>query len=170
MFLSHPSSRNYKIRSLVTTPYVVSYWKNVVDQIDWKKVWTLSSKYKITNQVRGISFKLLHRFSLLKVFFKRFKSDIDTSCSFCGDLNETDMHIFWECPHTQLFWIEFSNVINRNVLQGFSLLFKDVLFGFFNIQKHQINEYFIINLLLLIAKFHIHWSINSLIKPLYLLF
>ncbi len=130
----------------------------------------MSSKYTITNTVRDISFKLLHRFSLPKVFFKRFKSDIDTSCSFCGDLNETDMHIFWDCPHTQLFWIEFSNVINHNVLQGFSLLFKDVLFGFFNIQKHQINEYFIINLLLLIAKFHIHCSINSLIKPLYLLF
>ncbi len=45
-FLSHPSSCNYKIRSLVTTPYVLSYWKNVVDQIDWKKVWILSSKYK----------------------------------------------------------------------------------------------------------------------------
>ncbi len=35
------------------------------------------------------------------------------------------------------------------MLQGFSLLFKDVLFGFFNIQKDKINEYFIINLLLL---------------------
>ncbi len=56
------------------------------------------------------------------------------------------MHIFWDCPHTQTFWIEFYNVINRNVLQGFSLLFKDVLFGLFNIQKDKINEYFIINL------------------------
>ncbi len=62
----------------------------------------------------------------------------------------------------QLFWTEFSNIINRNVLQGFSLLFKDVLFGFFNIQKDQINEYFIINLLLL-AKFHIHRSLFMLL-------
>ncbi len=174
-FLSHPSSRNYKIRSLfqkelVTTPYVVSYWKNVVDHIDWKKVWTLSSKYIITNKVRDISFKLLHRFYPTKVFLKRFKSDIDTSCAFCGDPNETDMHIFWDCPHTQLFWIEFSNIINRNVLQGFSLLFKDVLFGFFNIQKVQINEYFIINLLLLLAKFHIHRSKFTHQNPLFIVF
>ncbi len=56
-----------------------------------------------------------------------------------GEPNEADMHIFWDCPHTQLFWIEFSNVINHNVLQGFSLLFKDTLFGFFNIQNDQIN-------------------------------
>ncbi len=126
---------------------MLSYWKNVVDQIDWKKVWTLSSKYIITNKVGDISFKLLHRFYPTKMFLKRFKSDIDTSCSFCDDPNETDMHIFWDCPHTQTFWIEFSNIINRNVLQDFSLLFKDVLFGFFNIQNDKINEYFIINLL-----------------------
>ncbi len=85
----HPSSRNYKIRTLfqkelVTTPYVVSYWKIVVDHIDWNKVWTLPSKYIITNKVREISFKSLHRFYPAKVFLKRFKSDIDTSCSFCG--------------------------------------------------------------------------------------
>ncbi len=47
---------------------------------------------------------------------------------FVVTLMKTDMHIFWDCPHTQTFWIEFSNVINRNVLQGFSLLFKDVAY------------------------------------------
>ncbi len=46
----------------------------------------------------------------------------------------------------------------NTVPHGFSLLFKDVLFGFFNIQKDTIYEYFIINLLLILAKFHIHRS------------
>ncbi len=86
---------------------------------------------------------------------KRFKSDIDTSCSFCGDPNESDMHIFWDCPHTQLFWIEFSNVIYLNVLQGFSFFY---LFFYKDVQKDKINEYFTINLLLLFAKCHIHHS------------
>ncbi len=40
-----------------------------------------SSKY-ITNKVRDISFKLFHRFYPTKVFLKRLKSDIDTSCFF----------------------------------------------------------------------------------------
>ncbi len=80
------------------------------------------------------------------------------------------MHIFWDCPQTQTFWIEFSNIINRNVLQGFSLLFKDVLFGFFNIQQDKINEYFIINLLLLLAKFHIHRSKVTHQNPLFIVF
>ncbi len=94
------------------------------------------------------------------MFLKRFKSDIDTSYSFCGDPNETDMDIFWDCPHTQLFWIEFSNVINRNVLQGFSLLFKDVGLNVWLLlhTKSCLLLLNIINLLLLLAKFHIHRS------------
>ncbi len=80
------------------------------------------------------------------------------------------MHIFWDCPHTWLFWVEFSNVINRDVLRGFSLLFKDILFGFFYIQKDQINEYFIINLLLLLAKFHIDSSKFTHQNPLFTIF
>jgi len=111
-----------------------------------KKVWTLPLKYIITNKVREISCKLLHKFYPAKAFLKRFKSDIDTSCSFCGALEETALLIFWDSPHTQLFWVEFSNCNKCNVLPGFSLLFKDVLFSFFNIQKAKFNEYFIINL------------------------
>ncbi len=39
-----------------------------------------------------------------KVFLKRFKSDIDTSGSFCGDPNETDMDIFWDCSLNNILW------------------------------------------------------------------
>lgn len=174
-FLSHPSSRNNRIRSLfqkelVTIPYVASNGKNMIDHIDWKKVWTLPLKYIITNKVREISFKLLHKFYPAKAFLKRFKSNINTSCSFCGAPDETALHIFWDCPHTQLFWVEFSNFMKRNVLPGFSLLLKDVLLGFFDIQKATFNEYFIINLLLFLAKFHIHRSKFTQQNPLFIAF
>ncbi len=63
-----------------------------------------------------------------------------------------------------------SYVINQNVLQGFSLLFKDVLFGFVYIQKDKINEYFIINLLLLLAKIHIHRSKFTHQNPVFIIY
>jgi len=56
------------------------------------------------------------------------------------------------------------------VLPGFSLLFKDVLFGFFNIEKAKFNEYYIINLLLFLAKFHIHRSKFTQQNPLFIVF
>jgi len=174
-FLSNKSSLNIRIRSLfqkelVTIPYVASNWMNLFDHIDWKKVWTLPLKYIITNKIREISFKLLHKYYPAKAFLKRFKSDLDTKCSFCGAPDETALHIFWDCPHTQLFWVEFSNFIKHNVLPGFSLLFKDVLFGFFNIEKAKFNEYYIINLLLFLAKFHIHRSKFTQQNPLFIVF
>ncbi len=101
------------------------------------------------------------------MFLKRFKSDIDTSCSFCDDPNEADMHIFFVL--TQTFWVEFSNIINRNVLQGFSSLFKDVLFGFFNIQKDQINEYLLLTYYYFLLNF-IFTAVYSLIKIHYYCF
>ena len=145
---------------------MASYWKNLFDHIDWKKVWTLPLKYIITNKVREVSFKLLHKIYPAKAFLKRFKSDINTSCSFCGAPDETALHIFWDCPHTQLFWVEFSASRFLFAL----MLFKDVLFGFFNIQKAKFNEYFIINLLLFLAKFHIHRSKFTQQNPLFIVF
>jgi len=71
---------------------------------------------------------------------------------------------------TQLFWVEFSNFIKHNVLPGFSLLFNDVLLGFFNIEKAQFNEYYIINLLLFLTKFHIHRSKFTQQNPLFIVF
>jgi len=80
-FLSNKSSLNIRIRSLfqkelVTIPYVASYWMNLFDHIDWKKVWTLPLKCIITNKIREISFKLLHKCYPAKAFLKRFKSDL----------------------------------------------------------------------------------------------
>ncbi len=77
---------------------------------------------------RKLSFKLLHRITQLKCFWKKFKSDIGTSFYFF-------VVTLWNWYGYLLglssqFWTEFSNVISCNVLQGFSLLFKDVLFGF----------------------------------------
>ncbi len=66
-FLLHPSSQDKIIniffqKELVTTQYVVTYWKIVVEHIDINKVLTKPSKYIITNKVREISFKSLLRF------------------------------------------------------------------------------------------------------------
>lgn len=95
---------------------------------------------------------------------KRFKSEIDTSCSFCGVPSGIVL------THSY-FGFNFSNVINRNVLSRVSLCyFKDVLVNFLNTQKHKINEYFIINLLLLFAKFHMHRIKFTHQNPLFIIF
>ncbi len=74
-FLSPSCGRNKIIRQLfqaeiTSLPYIVSHWNGLYDNIPWKKVWTLSSKYLITNKVKEVSYKLLHLFYPVKLYMK----------------------------------------------------------------------------------------------------
>lgn len=102
------SKCNKKIRALfqedfVTVPYVMSYWNGFVNDISWKKVWTLPHKFFITNKIREVTFKLIHRCYPDKCNLKRLKNDINTNCSFCLVNPETSVHLFWTCPHSMSF-------------------------------------------------------------------
>lgn len=74
-FLCSPSLRNRKIRQLfqkyiITVPSVLSYWGNQLNDIPWKKVWSLPYKYLINNKVKEVSFKLLQRFYPVNLYIK----------------------------------------------------------------------------------------------------
>ncbi len=62
---------NRNIRSLflndyVSTPQAVSKWNRSVENILWKKVWTLPNRYLLVNKVKYISFKLIHQYYHVK--------------------------------------------------------------------------------------------------------
>lgn len=81
----------------------------------------------------------------------KFKRDINTNCSFCEDHPETVLHLFWYCSHTKTFWQNFSRFI------------------FYKSQSKD-KMCFIINLLILLAKFHIHKCKFSTKKTYFVLF
>lgn len=174
-FLSNSCSRNRKIRQLfqneiVSLPYIVSYWNGQFVDIPWKKVWTLSSKYLITNKVKDVSYKLLHLFYPVKLYLKKMFPDIDTLCSFCGAEHESISHLFWECTYTSLFWKNFCIFVHTFSSQSFSLLYKDVLFGQHNFDKNVKDQYFLINLFIFLAKFFIHKCKFQDAKPYFFIF
>ncbi len=112
-FLSPSSGRNKIIRQLfqadiTSLPYIVSHWKwPLYDNMPWKKVWTLSSKYLITNKVNEGSYKLLHLFYHVKLYMNKMFPDTDSLYSFCEAEDESMSHLFWECTYTHLFWKDF---------------------------------------------------------------
>lgn len=70
-FSCNNGKNNKLIRSLLkyiyifTVPDVVPCWNKFVQNIDWKKVWLLPSRYLLTNKVREILFKFIHKFNYL---------------------------------------------------------------------------------------------------------
>ncbi len=120
----------------ISVPYVISYWNSLVSDILWKKVWSLLHKYLITNKMREIAFKLIHRIYPDKSSLKRLKNDINTNCSFCLENSETSLHLFWN-SHTTSFWCDndILDFIKCYVNPNFEFTYRNVIFGFHECEK-----------------------------------
>ncbi|CAI5676219.1 unnamed protein product [Oreochromis niloticus] len=79
--LINHSKSNKNIRALfqtesLTIPHVVSFWNSFVSDINWKRAWTIPNKYLVTNKVKEVSFKILHKFYPANHYMTKFKRDI----------------------------------------------------------------------------------------------
>nr|XP_054593054.1 uncharacterized protein LOC129159926 [Nothobranchius furzeri] len=69
--------RPLSLKDKTHTPDAIVNWNNLFYDLDWEKIWTLPSKFLLTNKVKEVSFKIIHRFYPTKSFLKRYKKDID---------------------------------------------------------------------------------------------
>ena len=81
-------------QDIVSSPSALSYWSAFVRIINWEKVWLLPHKFFLTNKVKEISFKMLHRFYPTNHYIQRLKKDIDVNCTHCDSVNENLVHLF----------------------------------------------------------------------------
>ena len=87
---------------------------------------------------------------------------------FCDEQPETVVHLFWHCTHTKMFCLNLSKFIIENIYTDFVLLWKEVLFGLFSFDVSNKDTFYVINFVLLLAKFHIHKCKFSDKKPCFL--
>uniref|UniRef100_A0A3B3IEX6 Reverse transcriptase zinc-binding domain-containing protein n=1 Tax=Oryzias latipes TaxID=8090 RepID=A0A3B3IEX6_ORYLA len=161
------SVSNKQIRNLLhttTLPAWKFYWESKFVDINWTYAWTISNKYCLNNKIKEVSFKILHGIYPTKKTLSRFVEDMDLSCSFCGTQEETIYHLFAECKHTSMFWIEVGNYIGNITTQTVTFLDKDIVLGYLNVKVDE-DCIFITQLFLLLAKFHIHKAKWSNSKP-----
>ena len=78
----------------------------------------------------------------------------DLLCSFCSLEEETPMHIFYSCNHTQIFWKRFKYYIQNN-LDPPSLTSQSAILGFTDSRS---KNFIVINYFLLIFKYYIFKS------------
>ncbi len=127
-------------RDIVSLPYVITYWNNLLPNLDWGKIWILPTKYMINNKIKEVSYKLIHKIYPCKTFFlQRFGNCDDTTCSFCLGCPEDVFHLFWSCPFSNDFWVDVCNFICSFIENDFTLCFENILFGFssFTPSKHK---------------------------------
>ena len=80
-------------------------------------------------------------------------------CSFCKMIEETPLHLFYNCIKTKLLWDQLKDFISNETLSFPSLTPQSAMLGHIDLA----DDYLLINHTILIYRFHIHNSRNILI-------
>ncbi len=90
-----------------------------------------SSIYMTTKntQLQNFQFKLIHRILQTNVFLYKCKRKETELCSFCFEVKEKFLHLFWECNIVKNFWLSISSKL-KNFAVNLELNGKKVILGF----------------------------------------
>ncbi len=159
---------NRYIRNILKNNFVpcsTVFWSSKYDNIEWKKVWSITNTFFISNKVKEVSFKILHRIYPVKELFERFKLDMENSCDFCGVVKESVTHLFFQCIYSKLFWVDVSNFISRMFGTIIHIGMYDVIFFIQDTIDSRSTIFFLTQLIILLGKYHIHAKKWAKAKP-----
>ena len=90
-----------------------------------------------------------------RFLFQRKRVD-SPYCAFCKDAGETILHMFWECPKVQEFWLEVQGCLHKHFEYCTNVTFSKELI-ILGVRANLVTDR-IIDLCFLIAKYHIFTS------------
>ncbi len=96
---------NFYIKKLCSTtllPKCKPFWNSLYDQIEWKYIWNLSSKYCLTNKVKEVTYKVIHLIYQVRQLVAKTIRDMETTCIFFNLEEESIKHFFLllsRCTH-----------------------------------------------------------------------
>jgi hypothetical protein len=74
-------------------------WTNI-----WPKIYLNVRKFTLDGYSRDFYYKLINNILQLNVSLFRAGFLITPLCSYCKTVNETTLHLFYECIHTRTLW------------------------------------------------------------------
>ncbi len=137
-----------------TLPLGQSFWNSFYGEISWQKAWMVGEKFCLNNKVKEVSFKILHKIYPTQKILARFNIDIDLLCKFCGNEEETIHHLFYQCEFSKAFWTDVQHYI-RTITGQVMLLQEKGIFIYFE-ENLDDSTVFLVQLILMLGKFHIH--------------
>lgn len=157
------SYTNKFLRNIITGDTITHKcvkWNSVFGEIDWNKAWRVCDMFWLNNKVKEVTFKILHGIYPAKSVLERFNLEIDYSCDFCSGEKESIIHLFCNCAFTRIFWVDMENFIRRKTNIIFMLNNFDICMYYSN-EINNNNFILLVQLLIILGKFHIHkkkWS------------
>ena|ERR1712035_154288 len=136
-----------------TVPRGKFFWNSQIVDIGWRRTWLLPYKYCISNKIKEIHFKILHKIYPVNCFIAKFTDVVDLCC-FCNQSVETISHLFFDCGITKTFWSALNLYFFNPANIQYSFTLKDIICYYNNNDNKKLE--FLLNFVILYAKFHIH--------------
>ena len=146
------------IESSDSKPSSQLYYKNVFQNsnLHWKTIYMPLRIVTKDSRPRVFQYKLLNNVLYLNKMLFRFGKIDSPLCSFCKMIEETPLHLFYNCIKTKLLWDQLKDFISNETLSFPSLTPQSAILGHINLS----DDYLLINHIILIYKFYIYNSRN----------
>ena len=148
------------IRNRNHTPTAKIYFNEKYSNIDtksWLQIDLLPRKTTRNSYARIFQYKLLNNILYLNDKLFLFGKSETNLCSFCRIEIETTSHLFSECSQTLLLWSQLKEYLSPHIILD-DLNTQSALLGLYN---DRLNNYLLVNHLLLIFKLYIYKSRKS---------
>ena len=124
--------------------------------LDWKTIYMLLRIVTKDSRLQVFQYKILSNVLYLnKMLFKFGKID-SLLCPFCKMIEETPLHLFYNCIKTKLLWDQLKDFISNKALFFPSLTPQSAILGHINVS----DDYLLINHIILVYKVYIYNSRN----------
>ena len=94
------------ISNIVNKPIPDIYFENFFENttLDWNKIYLSPLLATIDTTLRSFQYKILNNVLFLNKKLYAFGITNTALCSFCNTLEETPIHIFFDCVHIKCLW------------------------------------------------------------------
>ena len=152
------------IRKVKQTKSSSSKWENELDTVitsnDWHSI--CKRPFKVTTRIPSYSGFSIESIIILSQRTYKINIRSDELCSFCQKQVETIRHLFCQCNYVKTFWKQLEYLFQKNNVTFYGnqgLSDRIILFG--------LDGDKVVNVILLLAKFHIYRSRVQNGKPNY---
>ena len=122
--------------------------------LDWNKIYLSLRLATIDTTLRSFQYNILNNLLFLNKKLYTFGITNTALCSFCNTLEETPIHIFFDCVHVKCLW-ERLRMKFQNDFVLLSLTHQTAILGLYNEAN---DNYNLLSHILLIFKYYIYIS------------
>ena len=127
----------------------------------WKEIYSLPFTVPQDTKTREFQYTLLNNIVFTNEKLFRFKMIDSPLCAFCQTEDESPEHLLFHCNVTKSFWqLLFSWFSEQKVILT-SLILENVFFGVF----HGLEDFHVVNHIILLAKYYIYNCKLNVIHP-----